>query len=296
MSDMQTGYEALPARPASEIGVLRRPGAILILWALRLTGAVLLALPFVHAIEATGVGRFPEGDALLFEAGGMMLVETLRLADNGLRSAFDDMVFIALIVLFANLVLLAALLVALASNGRLRLAPWILRTAEHVPNFTWLSGLTLLAQGGVLCAFALLYSMFLAPFGQQTNERTADLVTGASSAVAVLAILSVGIFQDLARVALVRHREGIGAALRAALRTYASSFWSVTIGWLNPTLWSAAVILVTALLVERIPLERPGLRSVLVVLALHQLAALLLVFFRAMWLSRALQLVSRVRP
>jgi hypothetical protein len=142
----------------------------------------------------------------------------------------------------------------------------------------------------------MLYSLLVSPFLEQSAERTRDISSLAGAGVALSFVLVAGVLQDLARAAVVRYAIGTRAALGTAFRTFAGSFWSVTIGWLHPALWSAAIILLTALTVEQIPLERPARGPLLLVFGVHQLAALLLVFFRAMWLSRALQLVSASRP
>ncbi len=278
------------ATPA--IRARHRPGGIVAFWGLRLLAAWLLAAPIASALGGTGVARFPDGDALFFAPGGTYLMEALVHGIGPLVSALENTVWFALILGYLCLVPLAGLLYALCRGGRLRPGDVARGALEMFAPFTLLAGMTLVAQAVVVVLGFILLSVLRASVYHSLDARHADLCLLGVSAVVLLAVIGLGIVQDLARAALARHERGVRAALAAALHTARRRPFAALAGWLVPAVWSIAAIALGALAVGALHVERSGTARVMAVLALHQLVALALVALKARWLASALRLAG----
>jgi hypothetical protein len=278
----------------SELRRLRdRPGALLFVWAFQLAGAMLAAGPIVGALSRTGIADHPAGDAILFEPGGLLLVEALRLGGPALLGALGASGFSLLLLHAAALVPLAALLVALATPGKLNTPLWLGRAAAHFPAFLLLAGVTWLAR-----ALLLVASLFLlAPIGgwldSAVNERNADLALLAGVLVVFILLILLGIAQDLGRAAVVRHGSRALGSLVTGLAALRRRPLAALAGWLTPASWSVALIAGAAIVTGWLAVDQPGSWRVLAVLVVHQAALLGLLLLRALWLRTALGLVGR---
>jgi hypothetical protein len=281
---------------ADRIRARRRPGALILLWAWRYFAAWLIATPIVDAIAATGIGRHPRGDAPLFEPGGLYLFEVARLLLNALSAVAETTVMLLMVAGFAGLVPLAALLVALSHEGRLRFLPWATRAIAHFPAFALLCGATWLAQGAILVVAALIFSGVRAALGPRVEERTADLSALAAGGAVLLSAILLSVLHDLARAAVVRRELRAGAALALGVRVAKHRAGKTAIAWLGPAVLSLLSVVVAALLVDRLAVDRGGSGRVTSAWIVHQLAALALVALRAAWLSAALRLVDAAGP
>jgi hypothetical protein len=275
-----------------QIRVRRRPGAILMVWGTRTLAAWLVADPVARAVAAAGIARFPEGDALLFEPGGAYLVETARLAASTLVGELGHALEAAALLGVLMLLPLAALLVALAHGGRLHAGKWAGRAFEQFPAFLLFAGVTLLVQGSVAGVFGLAYAALKTPLRDSLTAPQADLTLLAVLAVGAAVIVAAGIVQDLVRAAAVRRRKGPRDALLHGLHTARARPAAALGGWLLPAVWSIAIVGAAALLTAELQVERGGNARLFAVLATHQLAVIGLVALRALWLARALALVS----
>jgi hypothetical protein len=278
--------------PADQIRVWRRPGALLLFWAWRWLAAWWLATPIVDAVAATGLGRHPRGDAALFEAGGLHLFEVVRLTLGALPAVAETSVALLLIAGFAGLVPLAALLVALAHDGRLRFLPWASKALEHFPAFALLTGATWLVQGAVLVLSVLVFSGVRAALSPRVDERTADLSALFAGGAVLVGAALVSVLHDLARAAVVRREIRAGSALRLGLRTLRNRPGRTALAWLVPALLSLLAVTVAAVVTGRLAVERGGSGAVTSAWWVHQLAVFALVALRAAWLVRALRLVD----
>lgn len=271
----------------------RRPFGVLAFWALRLLAAWLLAVPIAGALGGGGVARFPEGDALLFAPGATYLMEALRRGLGPLVAGLQNAAWFAVILGYLSLVPLAGLLYALCHAGRLRPGDVARGALEQLAPFTLLAGLTLLAQAAAAVLGIILVSVLRASIYESMNVRSADLALLGAAGIVLLVVLGIGLLEDLARAALVRHRRGLGSALRTALHTARQRPLAALSTWLAPATWSVAAITVGALAVGHLHVERAGSWRVLGALALHQLVALALVGLKAQWLAGALRLVGK---
>lgn len=270
-----------------------RPLAIVLVAGFRLLCAALVALPIAVAFGRPA-SEFPHGDAVLFEPGAELLVEVLRVHFDSLRNAMTLSCVLAFVLALPSLLATAALVVALASDERLRLGTWVSRALSVWPSFVGLWGIALLASGVLGLVMALVEVLAIEPLSDRMNERSGDLMLIAGLGVTVLVMLSCSILADLARAAIVRFDGTLRSAIRCAGRTLRQRPGAVLLGWLAPALWSLAIVLGAAWLTTRARLDRPGAPAVLSVMMIHALVVLALTALRATWLARALRLVTRL--
>lgn len=272
------------------MSVRRRWGVVILVWAWQLVAALFVAAPIASAFGGTGVAAHPHGDAVLFEPGALLLVEALRVGAEALVSAFGSSIALLAIASALGLIPVALLLVALASSERLQLSSWLGRAIAQVPAFALISGATLLARAVLLVALLIAWGAVDDALDSALSERGADLVLAVGALAGALAWTALGITRDLARASAVRRGRGALAALRAGVAAFSARPLATLLGWLLPASWSVAVLAAAALTVGALHVERPGAWRVVLALAVHQLAVLLLVALRAAWLGRALEL------
>jgi hypothetical protein len=219
-------------------------------------------------------------------------MEALRRGLGPLVAGLQNAAWFAVILGYLSLVPLAGLLYALCHAGRLRPGDVARAALEQLAPFTLLAGLTLLAQAAVAVLGIILVSVLRASIYASMDVRSADLWLLGAVGLVLLVVLWVGLVEDLARAALVRHQRGLGSALSRALHTARQRPLAALSAWLVPAIWSIAVVAVGALAVGRLHVEHGGSWRVLGALALHQLVALALVGLKAQWLAAALRLVG----
>jgi hypothetical protein len=278
-------------RHAGDIRVWARPGALAGWWAVRLVTAWLLVAPAADVLSAP-LADLPRGDAVLFDPGGAYLLEALRHGQAQLMAGTRRNLWTLVLVACASLIPLCAVLVALSHRGRLRAGSWSQLTARHLPAFAMLAGLTLLAQAVVLLGSALLLTAASDPLHRALSPRSADLTILAAAGIGGVLVVGLGLVQDLARAATVRHDVGGRAALAVAVTTLRRRPLRALLDWLTPTVYTLPVIAAAALLAGWLHVDRDGAWRVSLVLLVHQLAAFGLVALRCWWLTRALVLVS----
>ncbi len=272
--------------------VRQRWGVLLFVWVAQLLSAVLVASPVVGAIAGTGVAAHPRGDAVLFEPGGVLLIETLRVGMRALTGALGATAIDFALVFLVGLVPLVALLVALESSERLSIGPWLGGAISHFPAFVLIGGASLLARAILLVLLGFVLGALGDALSPSFDARRADLVLLSAAGLSAALLAGVGICADLARAAAVRERIGALRALRAGLRSLFARPGAAALGWLIPAVWSVFVLAAAALLVGTLHVELAGSWRVALVLVIHQLAVFVLLALRALWLSQALELVG----
>lgn len=270
-----------------EIRARKRPLTIVSLALVRLASGATLALPLAAVIESSGIGARAEGDRALFQDGGYLLLELLRLQSAELGAVAGGLWPLLLLLLSLQVLCNAVLLVSLNSAGRLELFALLSRALRHVPAFMLLGAFVLLTQGAVLL------------FGMLVSESVPESMTSAVQSdagkafVLLLALLgagAVGGAGDVTKATLVRHgaplMSSLGAALRCARRRPLPSL----LGWLPFAALGLAAIAGAAWLTGVVDVSQPGAVRWIGVFALHQIVILSLVALRAAWYARALRL------
>lgn len=286
-------------QPPPELGAppataFRRKGYVLFDHAVRVTASVLLALPAAGAIRGTGVTRLPSGDRALFEPGGLMLLEALRV----LKPQAGGLMTTALLTAFTLAALLvvphAILLTSLARGERRSVSATVAEAVARLPALYSLSALGFLAKC-LLFALCVTLAGFARDGVGGANERAQDLMFAAVAALGVLGWIAGGAVTDLARAACVDGRQRVRDAALAALGTLGARPLRVAACYALYT--SSALVLVVAAgaLVSQLDVSRPETARFAAVAVLHQLVALALAFLRAAVLAETFALVSARR-
>jgi hypothetical protein len=274
--------------------VKRRTWMILLDFALRSVLGLLVALPLVATIAGTEIGRFPEGDRLLFAPGGVYLAEVTRLLVPVLPPLLTSSLLTTLAFSLLLVVPHSALLVALSETEETpRLAFWG-RALSRAPTLLAVTAVALLAELAVLLVFAGLAGAVGRAVAQ---ERSSDLAAATVLLLGVVLAAGVGLLRDLGRAAaVVRDLDG-PEALRQGIRTLAAHAGRAIAAWLGPALLSAIVIAAAALFAGALDVSRPEAWRSGSILVVHQAAACALAWCRALWLSSSLELSAGVsRP
>jgi hypothetical protein len=286
--------DALPLARDS-IQARRHPAAIAGVWAWELGAALVATVPAVALIRGA-YGRFPTGDAALWEPGSLPLLAMLARDASAVRASTTTAGAVVAIALVAGLVPLAAMMFALANAGlrgeRIGAGRAIGRAVRAFPSFALLL-LAMAAAEGVTVAIAVLAGELVAAWTQARHgEANAQELGVAVGAAFVPALALLAVLHDLARAAVVRLGVRPVDALLAGLALMREELWRLVWSWAWRGLAALAPLLAVAAVADRIG-GRGG--AALVTLgALHQLVVLVRVALRASWLAKALRSVDAV--
>jgi hypothetical protein len=267
----------------------RRTRMIALDYALRSIAGLVVALPLAATVAGTNIGHFPEGDRLLFTPGGVYLAEVVRQLLPTLPPLLAASFGTTFVLAFALLVPHAALLVALSEQEEAPSAVFIGRALERLPTLFAVTAVALLAELAVVLAFVGLGGVVGRAVG---GERAADIATVLVVLVGVALALGIGLARDLARAFAV----GLGldgpGALRQGVHTLITRAPNVLPAWLGPALLSVIVVIAAGLFAGALDASRPEPWRAVLVLVVHQGAALALAWCRALWLSSSLELAA----
>ena len=199
-------------------------------FAARVAVGSVVALPLASAVGAI-TGGFPRSDAVLWEPGGVMLLETGRLLEPMAAGIAWSSAALLVVGLFALLLPLGALLASFgpAPPGGSR-RPLATRRLLGRAGASW--GTLGLTQGIVLLGQALLLGLFdllarLLARSLELGYEGQHITELAVLAVGLWAAWVLGVAQDVARIAVVQHRRRLIGALEVTLRVLGSGFWRV---------------------------------------------------------------------
>jgi len=277
---------------ARAVSPLARPLGVALYFACHALAAWLVAAPLTALVAGTGLGRFPEGDRLLFEPGGVVLAEVARALvpalPSHLTSSFGAVALLGALLLVPH----TALLVALAEAEREPVAATWGRAIAHVPALIALSGFALLAQT-ILVVATFVLAGALRDAVTSAATRSADLVWLGAVSLGFTVVLCVGIVRDLGRAAVVRNARDSKAALFEGLHAFARAPGRSFARWLAPALAGIALVALSTALTTLLDVSRPGSLRLGLVTLLHQAIAFALCVCRAFWLRASLDLVAR---
>lgn len=275
-----------------EIRARRRPFVVLAIAGLRLLAGFCLALPLQSLVAASGVGLRVEGDRALFEGGGYLLLEVLRLEGPELAAVARGLFPLLGLALLLGLTANATLLVALNFGGRLALGEWLTRSLQRLPGLVVLSLGTALGQ-------LVLFALGAALAGAVPDVMSRPLATSAARVAVWLACACIagalGGLSDVAKACFVRHDASIVSALRQARSCLRGRPLPACFGWLHYAVALGLAVLAAAKASELLDVSKPGGLRLVAVLAVHQLVVLLAVALRASWFGRALRLAASAR-
>jgi hypothetical protein len=262
-----------------------RAGVVGSYFAARVVLSLVIALPLGAAVGSLTAG-YPSGDAVLWEPGGVMLLEVARLLGPTARGLGWASGVFALGGLFLLLLPFGALVASfgpsspLGPRRRVPARELMARAGESWGTLGLMQGLTLLGQALLLGLFDLVgrllaRSLELGAGGQRVTELVV-LAVG----LGVAWVLGVG--HDVARVLAVQHRRRLLAAIGATLRTLAAGLVPVLLAGAWRGALAMAMLGAAGWAGLAVDCQRPS-RAALVFLA-HLLAVLGAVLLRASWL------------
>jgi hypothetical protein len=265
--------------------------ASVLLWISRTLLGLLVSYPIVLAIRASSMGDGPDGDAVLFQPGGLLLLELLRIGATGLGSALRLALLLAFLAAIFELVPLAVVLDLLWSPGR-TLLERAGRALRIFPKFLAISVIALLLQALLLLSASLLGAA-LKPALLSADERLRSIAPIALIGLALLACGWFGGVLDIARARLVQRglREcSARSALSHALLCLRQRPFCVLLGMYPSVAGSALACLAAAWLLTNQSAAATSSTVIALGFGAHQLALLFSIAWRVRWLSRALEL------
>ena len=270
-----------------------RPVAVLGMWAWETVLALLAAWP-AATLARGAYGRYPSGDAALWDPGALPLLGLLTRETNGGRMAGGAVVGVLLLAAVAGLVPLAALLATLAyttaEGDRIGAARAIGRGVGAFRPFVRMLLLVLLGAGMVALAAVLLgegVQGWTRGWLGEARSQQAALVAGG---LVALPLLALWVVQDLGRAAVIRQEIEAMHGLTVGTRTLVQAPLALGWAWGWRALLSLGLLLAGGALAGG--LGGRGGWALLVLLGVHQSVVLGRVALRASWLARALRAVG----
>ncbi len=168
-----------------------------------LVGAA-IALPWAVAVAAE-VGAYPRGDGVLWQQGGVLLVETGRLLRPIASTLVARSAGVALVGVFLSLVPLGALVALAACPTE---CPWR-ATLRCYGSFALLQGFVMVLQSLALASAWWVFGMLRFGLDEYETYRVAALVFTVAGAAGFMMAAA----HDVVRVQLLREDDGVMRAL-----------------------------------------------------------------------------------
>lgn len=271
------------ARPRAH----KRLGLVGFNFAYRFLAGLLIAGP-IAAILSGPVANQPRGDAALFDPGGVMLLEALRLAGRGAAGATTASGAIALLATFLGLLPFAALVAGLGREGRLSRGYLAARAIQPMGTLALIWGLGLLAQAILAVIVTLLGGKLVGALHLDSPRE--DIARLVLTGVVLLAVIAAGVVRDLSAVSAVNDGTRLYTSVQRALRAVGHAGGRVALayatrGVLALAAVGGAVALASAL--SGVPVMP---------FVVHQAGIAGVVFFQASWLAAAIGLLEKGAP
>jgi hypothetical protein len=276
------------ARPAA----FRRPGLIVAYAIYLLVAGFAVAAPWTSLLHGTVAG-YPRGDAELFDRGGTMLIEAIRLARLGTPAATTSSGLAILFTGAVGLLPFAALIAGLGRRGRVRASFLAARAVRPLGTLTLVWGLSFAAQAIFGALLGVLGVKLVGAFHPAARGEALGQV--AVGVVVLLALLPLGVARDLAMVSAVNDETRFYTSCSRGLRVVRRAFGRAVFGYLVRALLGLAILVAALFLPSwlRAPDAPP---ATAIPFALHQLAIVVAVFLRASWLASAIRLLDTRAP
>jgi hypothetical protein len=287
---LSSGREPLRVLPNQAMRARRCPKAIAALWAWEAMFGAALAWPFA-AIVGSAYGSHPRADGVLWEPGGLALLDLVTRRQSTLGSLVAHVTTLVLLAVVLGLLPASALFACLGFTTPDRKPPTLADALlVAIPAF---------CPSAVLFATAAVFEVSLgaaawagARLASEGFERTLGDVAADGIAlsliVACAAVAAIaGVLQEVGRAAVVRFRVGAREGLHTALRALAMAPTALLWSWAWRALASVAPVAFGGFLAGR--LGGRGGSSLAVLLVLHQLIILARTALRASWFARAMR-------
>ena len=265
----------------------RRLGLVATLYAYRALAGLVITLPAVASI-GIATSHYPRRQAELFDDGGVMLLESLRLSRRALPAVLWSGGAITILAAAVGLLPLAALITGLGRSGRVSGAFLLARAWSHAGTLALIFGLGLAMQI-VVSSILLLLGGKLIDVTRLVPPRE-DFAFLALLTLIFALVSVIGVLRDLAYVAAVHGNHGLYDATARALRTWISRPLRSTFAWA----WRAAVGLACLAIAAWLapPARDATTAAIALGFVLHQAALAASAFTRASWLAAAMRTLA----
>jgi hypothetical protein len=279
-----------PKLPTALIRARRRPGIIVSLYLLRAGIGLALAWPLCELFARPSLAH-PRADAVLFDPGGLYLVEAFRLAHGATVQALRGMSLGALAIFAFGLVPLGALMYALGREGAIRVSDLVAAAARVFGRFSALLAMAMLALAFVVLAALSLATAIREKVAPGLAEPAADLLVAAPWLLGAVLVAVIGVVHDLARAAVSQRDIGATDGVRLALRAASRRPTAALFGWAWRAALAVAIVALAAFASATVDVDHT--RAIVAVAFVHQAAVLAIVGVRASWLACAIRLSER---
>ena len=260
-------------------------------YALRLLVGMIAAHPFVALVKRT-LGGWPSGDRMVFDSGGLMLAEVVRLHGPALWGQLEQSALILLAMLPVGMIASALLLSALASDTpRCVHSVTVTAAARFVP----VAAITLVqvvgAVGGIFAAFVVregVTSALQASFSPRMSDLLSVVVLLLGGTLASVVV----VVTDTARASAVHVGLDTAQALVRGISTFAGSPWPLCVAFASRA--SAALFVAVVAVTVSLWTGFGSPSRALAVVGLQQVALITMACLRASWLARAMALSKSV--
>jgi hypothetical protein len=262
--------------------------ASMLLWISRTVLGLLVVFPLVAALQASGMLNGPEGEAVLFRPGSVLLLELLRVAAPALLVAAKLALLLFGGALILELVPLALALDLLWLQGH----PFSARVARSLGffgRFLKLGGIALLAQAALLLAASLISGALKGAL-EKSDERWLGLAPNGVLVLGLLGCVYFGAVLDVARAAVVQRDLSAKDGLYRALSCVRERPLAVLFGMYPSVAGSAFAYLAALWFTARLDLSGSSHLALAWAFGANQAAALFAIAWRVRWLGRALEL------
>ncbi|MEZ4442583.1 MAG: hypothetical protein R3B72_26045 [Polyangiaceae bacterium] len=255
--------------------MMARLGAVGLCYGYRALGSALMAMPLAYAIGGSVAGH-PRGDAVLWDRGGIWLLEALRLSQASLGPALVQGGALGVVVALGWLLPLGGLM-AVHGAERPSLATSLGRAAAKLPMLSVLFGVFLLIQALALAFFIGIGRLVAAP------TATGDVLGLVLPVLCLPVWLAIVALHDATRVAAILGDRGYASALDVGWlllaarpgRTALALLWRALVG--VAVLFGAGWLTLSTL--------QGGRDALALVVVIDQLALLAIVLLRASWIG-----------
>lgn len=276
-----------PRLDPGEIRAARRPGVIAFTYVLRAAFGLVLAWPACELFARAAMAH-PREDSILFDPGGLYLVEAFRLGRGALAGAVRGMSLTAAMIFAFGLLPLGALLYALGRGGAIRAADL---AAAAVRFFGRFAVLLVVATLGMAFAAALSFALggaIRSTFAPGLSDPAGDALVAGAWLVGSVLVAVIGVVHDLARAAVTQRDLAVMDAVLLATRAAAARPAAAFFGWAWRAATGSVLVALAAFAAASVGNDRfAALGGTIFV---HQAAVLGIVALRASWLACAIRL------
>jgi len=270
-----------------QMRITRRPGWIGILFLTRLALGWLVASPLLLRLGQSPLLLGPRGDAALFDPGGLILVELVWGDRSALFGAAKTALVLAGVASLVLALMAVPTLVAFSHRGALSSLRFVHRCVLQLGPLLALSAASLGATLSIALLYRFLERGLAGTFYTVFGERGSDLAQLSLLAAAVAAVAALWLWLDLTRAAVVTCQLGPRAALRVGWARLGRRPLGLALAAGGRLVLAVGVQALVG--ISSFHWLRGGTSDWVLVLGLHQLAALIALLLRLDWLCVTLR-------